>query len=213
MFAGHTIGFVNEIEELKKILKNTKTEVLFELQDIKSKKISNCLYRVSKGRIYSLFSNQLFTTSNEIEGNYELARRLLFELQTRRRFTLNNLNFLIIQCGELNILKNIQKDNNKVDFRLSDDLELRNTFLSIIAETNVFLNPIHTPMGNQGKMKKRREFLSSNHRYYFSASNTKKNSNDLSLNSLQYANYNQNSIEPENCKILDNAKSAIFEIS
>ena len=39
-------------------------------------------------------------------------------------------------------------------------------------------------------MLKRREFLSENKRYYFSTSNTKKNSSNLELKSIQYAFYN-----------------------
>lgn len=212
LFSGHTIEFVKDLEELRTVVDNKRTEVIFELESINSNKINNCLYRISKGNLFSLNSNQLFSTSNEIEGNYELALRLIYELESHRKFKKNNFVFLIIQCGELNILKNIQADNNKVDFRLSEFKVLKDKFNSIIKETNVFLNPIHIPMGNQGKMKKRREYLSKNKKYYFSTSNTKENSNDLMLDSLQYGYYNGFQLKPISSKIINKAKSTLYEI-
>jgi hypothetical protein len=67
----------------------------------------------------------------------------------------------------MNILKNIQSEENRVEFRLAEDKILNERFLKILMETDVFLNPIHSPMGNQGKIQKRREFLSQNEKYYF----------------------------------------------
>lgn len=190
LFSGHTIGFVNEIEELRVALKNNNTEVVFELESINSGKINNCLYHIKNGKINNLYTNQIFTQSGEIENNYELGGRLINELETRRKLSINGLNFLIIQCGEINILKNIQNEGNRVEFRLLVNKKLSNSFKQIIKDTDVILNPIHTPMGNQGKIQKRREFLSSKSKYYFSTSNTKKDSTNLNLKSLQYVFFN-----------------------
>ena len=43
LFGGHTIGFVNDIEKLRSKINNSKSEVIFELKDVNSKFISNCL--------------------------------------------------------------------------------------------------------------------------------------------------------------------------
>jgi hypothetical protein len=190
LFSGHTIYYGNAIEKLKSNIENNKTEVFFELENIKSKKVGNCLYHIKKGKINNLYTNQLFAQSGEIENNYELADRLLNELETKRKFKVKGLFFLIMQCGEINILKNLQRDNNRVEFRLLEYKDLLNRFNHILKNTNVILNPIHTPMGNKGKIQKRREFLSKNSRYYFSTSNTFEGSRNLNLKSLQYAFYN-----------------------
>ena len=95
---------------------------------------------------------------------------------------------MLVQCGEINIIKNIQKKGNYPIFRLQSRKDLEDRFFDLLNNCDVVLNPIHTPMGNQGKMEKRRELLSSNCRYYFSTSNTDvKHSIDSS--SLQYSFY------------------------
>ncbi len=211
-FSGHTIGFVNEIEELRSILENNKTEVVLELEDINSDKINNCLYHIKKGKINNLYTNQIFTQSGEIENNYELGDRLLNELETKRKFKVKGLSFLIIQCGEINILKNVQSDDNRVEFRLLHDNKLSDRFDQILKKTDVILNPIHTPMGNQGKIQKRREFLSKNSKYYFSTSNTKIDSNNLNLKSLQYAFFNGQEIVEKEKYLTGHSVSRIYDI-
>lgn len=213
LFSGHTIGFVNEIEKLRLALENKKTEVIFELENISSRKISNCLYHIKDGKINNLYTNQIFTQSGEIENNYELGDRLINELETKRKFEINGLNFLIIQCGEINILKNIQSDNNRVEFRLLSDRTLSKRFKQITKTIDVVLNPIHTPMGNQGKIQKRREFLSANSKYYFSTSNTKEDSTNLNLRSMHYAFFNSKEMTEIDKFLTDNSVSRIYEIN
>lgn len=212
LFSGHTIGFVNDIELLKTYIDNIKIEAILELQDINSDKINNCLYRVTKGRLISLNTNQIFTQSSEIEGNYELAARLLHEFETNRIIKVKGYSILIIQCGEINILKNIQSEKNRVEFRFLDDLSLNERFKKLIRETDIFLNPIHTPMGNQGKMQKRREYFSKDKRYYFSTCNTRENSKDLKLKSLQYALYDGELITAIDEQITDFSIRRIYKI-
>jgi len=212
LFSGHTIGFVNEIESLKTSITNKETEVIFELKDINTEKIKNCLYHIKNGEIQNLYTNQLFAESVEIENNYQLADRLLYEFENKRKFNINKLSFLVIQCGEMNILKNIQSEENRVEFRLAEDEILNERFLKILKETDVFLNPIHSPMGNQGKIQKRREFLSQNEKYYFSTSNTKDDSKNLDLKSLQYAFYNGNELIEESKILTEKSISRIYKI-
>lgn len=213
LFSGHTIGFVNDIDKLKSAIKNNKTEVIFELESINTDKIRNCIYHIKKGVIRSLYSNQIFAESIEINNNYELGDRLLNELENKRSIIINGLSVLIIQCGEINILKNIQKENNRVEFRLKDNQLLNQRFERIMHKTDIIFNPIHEPMGNQGKMHKRREFLSKNSKYYFSTSNSKPNSSNLFLNSMQYAYYDGKEIfEIERIKN-ENSLSRVYELT
>lgn len=212
LFSGHTLGFVNDIETLRKLITNKRTEVVLELQSINSEKIGNCLYHITNGKLIGLNTNQVFTQSSEIEGNYELASRLLFEFENNRIIKIHGRTILIIQCGEINILKNAQSENNRVAFRFPDDQSLLERFKQIINTTSIILNPIHTPMGNQGKMQKRREYLSENKQYYFSVSNTKEDSKNLDLRSLQYAFYNGESIVEIEKEKSEYSISRIFEI-
>lgn len=212
LFSGHTIGFVNDIETLKTDIDNIQTEAILELQNINSDKIDNCLYRVTNGKLISLNTNQIFTQSSEIEGNYELAARLLHEFETNRIIKIKGYTIMIIQCGEINILKNFQSEKNRVEFRFLDDHSLNERFNKLINSTDIFLNPIHTPMGNQAKMQKRREYFSKDKRYYFSTSNTREDSKDLKLKSLQYALFDEKLITAIDEQITDYSIRRIYEI-
>lgn len=212
LFSGHTIGFVNDIVKLESKITNSNSEVVFELENINSGKINNCLYHVKNKKVRSLYTNQIFSESGEVEGNFELADRLLFELENRRKIKIKKRIVLIIQCGEINILRNIQSENNNVQFRISNNQPLVERFNKLLSEVDIILNPIHSPMGNQGKMQKRRLYLSNDRRCYFSASNTKPDSGNLSLKSLQYA-YNDG-IELNEIEVIEteNSISRIYEI-
>jgi len=160
LFSGHTLGSVKDVERLRNRLSNKKVEAIIELKDINSSKLNNCLYHVKNDKVLNLFTNQLFARSSELKNNKELAARLLNELELKRKLKIKWNNLLILQCGELAILKNIQADGNRVEFQLSQDSKLNSGFKKVIKDVDIFLNPMHTPMGNQGKMSRRREFLS-----------------------------------------------------
>lgn len=188
LFSGHTLYTVGDLSTLRKLITNKRSSAIIECEWLmNSQWIFNCLYQLRNGRIENMFTNQLFSTSHEIEGDHELASRLIHELETKRQITVRGKRALILQCGELNILRNRQSQANKVEFRVPSK-ELEKRFATLIHNTDIVLNPIHTPMGNQGKMIKRRQYLSANNRYYFSTSKTySKKSRELCLPGLQYA--------------------------
>ena len=66
--------------------------------------------------------------------------------------------------------------------------------------------------GNQGKMHKRREFLSSRKRYYFSTSNTDEKNDNLNNLSLHYGYFNEKPINPININKESNYISRSFEL-
>lgn len=178
MFSGKTIFNDNELSLLQSMIKNEKAFGIFEVQKCYVSyllRINHALYTIKNGKIENLFSNQLFATSEDINNNIDLARRLILELETRRKLVINGVCFTILQCGENNILANKMthgSDINYAYFRFKENKELDDRFTKILETTDVFLNPIHTPMGNLGKMYVRKQFLSSSNKYYFSASNT-----------------------------------------
>ncbi len=103
-----------------------------------------------------------------------------------------------------NILKNKQSEHNKVEFRV-DDVTLENEFATILNSANFIINPIHTPMGNQGKISKRREYFSTNNKIYISTNNIEvelgKSVEKLLQRKLQYVLKNSVSMEPFSTKI------------
>ena len=125
-------------------------------------------------------------------------------LNEKRLLSFGGKNFLLVTCGENNILKNKQSENNKVVFRV-DDVKLEKEFNSILNRTNFIINPIHTPMGNQGKIAKRREFFSANNKVYISTNNIEnelgKSTDVLLKRKLQYVLKNSTIIEPFASKV------------
>ena len=167
---------------------------------------------VLKKSCLSLQSIRIWGCIYDLNLGYELGRRFLHELERNRTFEIEGCRILVIQCGEINILKNIQSDDNRVEFRLCDDERLRNQFLRILNDSKIILNPIHSPMGNQGKMEKRRVYFSQDNRFYFSTSNSKEGSSNLDLKSLQYAYYNGYPVAENDRIICDNYIKRSFEI-
>ena len=192
LFGGHTVLDMAYCNELVNRIENNETSVVFEVKRVEESsfiKLKNCLYRIENACLENMFTNQMFSTSKEIEDNIPLCERFINELETKRIIEIKKKRCLVVQCGEINIVKNIQKEGNRPVFRLSNNRDLEERFFNLLDSVDIVMNPIHTPMGNQGKMERRRELLSSNCRYYFSTSNTDaKHSIDSS--SLQYSFYN-----------------------
>ena len=210
MFSGKTIFNDNELSLLQSMIKNKKTFGIFEVKKCYVSyllRINNALYTIKNGKIENLYSNQFFATSEDINNNIDLAKRLILELETKRKLVINGVCFTILQCGENNILANKMTsgtDSNYAYFRFKENKELDDRFTKILETTDVFLNPIHTPMGNLGKMYVRKEFLSCNNRYCFSANNTgdPKNNRFTKLESpnILYGYFNGKRMKPQETK-------------
>ena len=189
LFSGHTLASHLDVFELNTLIENKATTAILEVKENAISALNpvcNSLFILKNGVVRDMYTHQLFTDSATINAYPELGDHLLFELETRRSFEAANRNVIVVQCGENGILRNKQSEGNKVVFRFEDDTELSGRFASILDNTQIVLNPIHYPMGNQGKMKKRREYYSNNNRAYFSTANF---SDEESINnkSLQYA--------------------------
>lgn len=136
---------------------------------------------------------QHFTASDVIENNHFLAEAFVNELETRRKFVVKRRNCLILQCGENNILKNIQSEGNKVIVRIEDKSLVRR-FNQVLKDTDIILNAIHKPQyGNQNKLHKRREYFSRNKRIYLSTNNCEELSSFRKT--IQYAYINGKEID------------------
>ena len=198
LFAGHTLASHRDVDELNTLLDNNMTTAVIEVKkDAKSKSLPvyHSLFLLQNGVAKDIYTHQLFTDSKTIKAYPELGEHLMLELETRRNFSAANRNVSIIQCGENNILRNIQSEENRAVFRFEDDAILNKRFADFLNNTDIILNPMHSPMGNQPKMRKRREFFSSNNRAYFSTANYV-DEEAIYNKSVQYACINGKEQEP-----------------
>ena len=203
LFAGHTLASHRDVDELNTLLDNNRTTAVIEVKkDTKSKSLPvyHSLFLLQNGVAKDIYTHQLFTDSKTIKAYPELGEHLMLELETRRNFSAANRNVSIIQCGENNILRNIQSEGNRAVFRFEDDAILNKRFADFLNNTDIILNPMHSPMGNQPKMRKRREFFSSNNRAYFSTANYV-NEEAIYNKSVQYACINGKEQEPMDVEV------------
>ncbi len=167
LFSGWTLSNRKELDSVLTNNKNKHTTYIFEVGDghrNKDNPKSDVGFYVAKGKkLIKKKIKQVFTSSKDIHSLKTTIPEYLDKLESERFFKVNNKKVRLIICGENNILKNKQKQGNRVSLR-SSETELNKKFDSILKNTNIFLNPAHTPMGNLGKMKKRWEYLSKNQR-------------------------------------------------
>ena len=203
LFAGHTLASHRDVDELNTLLDNNMTTAVIEVKkDAKSKSLPvyHSLFLLQNGVAKDIYTHQLFTDSKTIKAYPELGEHLMLELETRRNFSTANRNVSVIQCGENNILRNIQSEGNRAVFRFEDDAILNQRFAAFLNNTDIILNPMHSPMGNQGKMRKRRELFSSNNRAYFSTANYV-DEEAIYNKSVQYACINGKEQEPMDVEV------------
>ena len=203
LFAGHTLASHCDVDELNTVLNNNRTTAVIEVKkDAKSKSLPvyHSLFLLQNGVVKDIYTHQLFTDSKTIKAYPDLGEHLMLELETRRNFSAANRNVSIIQCGENNILRNIQSEGNRAVFRFEDDAIMNQRFADFLNNTDIILNPMHSPMGNQGKMRKRREFFSDNNRAYFSTANFE-DEESIYNKSVQYACVNGKEQEPMDVEV------------
>ena len=162
--------------------------------------VCHSLFLLENGIVRSLFTHQLFSDSKTINSYPILGEYLMLELETRRKFSAANRNVAIIQCGENNILRNIQSEENRAVFRFDENTALNKRFTDFLNNTDIILNPLHSPMGNQDKMRKRRVLFSNHNRAYFSTANFDAEES-IYNKSVQYACINGKEQDPVNVEI------------
>ena len=204
LFPGHTVTDSADLAYISEHLENDKTTVFLELKNIGARKITNWSFKIEKGDLINCSTHQLFSSSKEIANNLFCAENLLNEIKLKRIHKVKNKKICLLICGELNILTNIQSQNNRVEIRFDSD-DIKKKYADTFSDIDVFINPIHTPMGNQGKMSKRREFLSDNGRAYFSTANLSKPAGEaadafIKSKAVQYAYYDGHDIEHLFCE-------------
>lgn len=203
LFPGHTLATNSAATKLSSLVTNKTTSAILEVEEDNSSPfnpVCNSLYLLQNGICKSMFSYQLFAESEQIRDDQELGEHLILDLETRRRFMVGNRQAVILQCGEIGILRNIQAEGNRAVFQFKENKSLCKRFDEVINNADIILNPMHSPMGNQGKMLKRREYFSAQNRAYFSTANYTEVTS-IMHKSLQYAFVNGVTREPLNVEI------------
>lgn len=168
LFSGWTLKTKSDLNKIIKRITNNKSTFILEIGDgYRSKKNDDFGFYILKGgeiitnAIKQIFMDSSITDFNENNNPDQNIKKILNEFNEKRCFKVKNKIIRLIICGENNILRNKQKENNKIRFRL-DNNKLNTQFQSIVKDTDIFLNPAHTPMGNLDKLKKRWSYLSKN---------------------------------------------------
>lgn len=185
--------------------------VIFEVSSVKKTKIvknakSKKPIFIGRGYCYDFVQKkyllyelkQRYAMGSDLDRYPELFDEMYEEWKGGlRSFKYDGKTFTVLMCGETAMLK-CNMVNGKIgpaQFRIQDPQALAN-FQKIMDGTDIFLNPIHTIQGNQGKIKRRREVLSSKGKIYFSTASIKNGEVSSKSASLQYAVCNGNALPP-----------------
>ena len=151
---------------------------------------------------YSTHYNKLLIHGlDSLEGNDFSSIMALSGIDTSEIYSYNKISEM-----NLNVIYYLR--NNGYMFSSIDSTLIYIDTVQNKIDTDIFINPTHTQMGNQGKMKKRRDYFSKNGKIYISTSNfdlqkylIKYSIHDINFKekliqkSMQYCVYNQQEIE------------------
>ncbi len=195
VFPGWTL-LKNQLALVEKEMKNKNSLIIFEVwDDLFNGEKRHRGYYFNDGVLHDKDIIQIFATSNEINKNKELMRPYLDEINNKRIIEHKGRNICWLICGEINVLRNMQKNNNAVAFRFPEDADLASAFQEIFDKTDIFIDPTHTIMGNQGKLARRREFLSQNKTFCSVSNADTLRDQKLSEKSIQYLYKNGQSLK------------------
>ena len=102
MFSEWIFRCRDDLNTVCQLVHNKNVTALFELK-LASGLDGNNLFLLQNGKIVDLKTHQVFIKHKD--ANEENVEVLLNELEQHRQFMVNGKRFLVIQCGENNILK------------------------------------------------------------------------------------------------------------
>lgn len=193
LFPGHTLRDEDDMVYVEGEITNDKPIVVVEMIDscpTSCLHLHNALYLIRDGLFEDMYTSQIFANHEDINKNHILMAKLMDEIP-RRQIECCGKRITILQCGETALLASAKAEGYKASFRFKDNPELNKRYEAMLASTDIFLNPIHTPQGEQGVMAQRRATLSADKRYYLSTcSLSYELSGKLKSKSLQYVWHN-----------------------
>ncbi len=221
LFPGWTLKITDLDGNFSKKIFNRKVFVCFEVISNAGKAglKSNLSCIIQNGSVKKLHKSQLFATSNEINEQPALFSDFLKIFETERMYTHLGRSIGIIVCGENNFLKNLQSEDNRVIIRTvnsSDKFKMQR----LLDNTDIILNYTHVlQTGNQGKYKKRREFLSKNNKVYCSTTNftetpdiKERKRKFKEYKTMQYCYSNQEGMEGKIIELNENYMIKSYEV-
>ena len=143
LFSEWVFNRKEDLDAVCQLVHNNRVTALFELKLTRGL-IGNQLFLLQNGEIIDLKTHQIF--SKHEDATEENIAKLIDELEQRRQFEVLGKRFLIIQCGENNILKTQRNTKNRAEFRLLNR-ELKRRFDRVVNNVDVVLNPVHTKWG------------------------------------------------------------------
>lgn len=139
MFSEWVFNNKEDLNSVCQLVHNEKVTALFELK-LSRGLVGNQLFLLQNGKIIDLKTHQIF--SKHKDATEENIERLIDELERQRQFKVGEKRFLVIQCGENNILKTQRGVKNRAEFRLQNR-NLKKRFDKVIDSVDVILNPVH----------------------------------------------------------------------
>lgn len=139
MFSEWVFNNKEDLNSVCQLVHNKEITALFELK-LSRGLVGNQLFLLQNGKIVDLNTHQIFIDHKD--ATEENIERLLEELEWHRQFMVGDKRFLVIQCGENNILKTQRGVKNKAEFRLSNR-NLKKRFDKVMDSVDVILNPVH----------------------------------------------------------------------
>ena len=168
MFSEHILGNANSLDIINKNVQKKGICSLFEIKDRSRIGLArNRLFLLKDNNVINLQTRQVFSEAENADE--ERIERLIEELEYNRQFEINGKKFLILQCGENNILKSI-RGTDEAEFRLQNRPDLKKRYQSVIENADIILNPVHTRWGRYGDFLCRIRTFSKKKRYSFSCS-------------------------------------------
>ena len=143
MFSEWVFNNKEDLNSVCQLVHNEEITALFELK-LSRNLVGNQLFLLQNGKIVDLNTHQII--SNHKDATEENIERLLDELESHRQFMVGKKRFLVIQCGENNILKTQRGVKNGAEFRLQNR-NLKKRFDKVMDSVDVILNPVHTKWG------------------------------------------------------------------
>lgn len=169
--AGWTLFSQNELDVLLAENLNQHTAVILETWTDIAGNFDHKGYAIQGNRVLVSRTPQVFASSSDVNRNPKLLADLLDLLETERCLHVAGRCVTWLICGEINVLANVQSEGNRAEFRFAEEANLADRWHAILNRTDIFVDPTHTVMGNQGKLHKRRELLSAGGRIFCSVSN------------------------------------------
>ena len=167
LFPGRTIRDLNDLLYAEQDIKNKSSVAILELEESLPTSCMfqrNALFMMHGGLFFDLYTSQIFETEDDIAGNDALMDKLMDEFK-RRQFACCGNRITVLQGGETAMLSGT---GLKLDFRFSGNAVLNRRYQSLLAGTDIFLNPVHEAAGDRNQTLQRMAALSADGRWCLS---------------------------------------------